>query len=242
MRHTFRYRVDAELAPGAEVVLSTDDSHHLTRVVRRRPGDGVEVIGADGRLWSCEVVQVSDAAVLRVVERAHDAPVAPPVSLWVGLAEAGRLDMVVEKAVELGVREVGVMTTARARRVPDGGAWERRVMRMARVAEAAARQSGRGTWASPGALVPFDHVLRQTVPGEGIILDPRAIASLADVLRVRPAASPVTLLIGPDTGFSAAEVDAAVEAGLVTARLGSGMLRCETAAVTAAALATVGRE
>lgn len=242
MRHVFRYVVDEEPRAGEPVVLAGPESHHLARVVRRRAGDEVEVIAPSGDLWPCRVVAPGPPAVLEVTDAARPAPVVPPVHLRVGLCDAGRLDLVAEKAAELGVLSLQVMVTARARRVPDAHAWSRRAERMARVAEAAARQSGRGTWAAPGALVPFDHVLNETVPEQGILLDPRAAAPLAEVLRARPAPAPVTILVGADTGFDHAEVQAARDRGLATATLGSGMLRTETAAIAAAVLATVGRD
>lgn len=242
MRHVFRYVVEDEPRAGEAVVLAGPESHHLARVVRRRAGDEVEVIAPSGDLWPCRVVDPGPPAVLEVAGAPRPAPVVPPVHLRVGLCEAGRLDLVAEKAAELGVLSLEVVVTARARRVPDARAWSRRAERMARVAEAAARQSGRGAWPAPGALVPFDHVLNETVPEQGIILDPRAAAPLAEVLRARPAAAPVTILVGSDTGFDDAEVQAASTRGLAPATLGPGMLRTETAAIAAAALATAGRQ
>ena len=239
--HRFRYVVDEEPVPGGTVVLAEADAHHLARVVRRRAGDAVEVIAPSGALWPCVVDDPGPPASLRVVGEPRPAPKAPPVDLWVGLCDAGRLGLIAEKAAELGARSLGVMTTARARRVPDARAWEKRAERMARVAEAAARQSGRGTWAAPGPLVPFDHVLSQIVPEQGVILDPRATAPLAQVLRARPHDAPVSLLVGPDTGFSQDELDAAAARGITAAGLGEGMLRAETAAIAALALATSGR-
>ena len=59
MRHTFRYLLDAPVAPGARVVLGRDDSHHLTRVVRRRTGDAIEVGDGVGGAWSATVVALS---------------------------------------------------------------------------------------------------------------------------------------------------------------------------------------
>jgi 16S rRNA (uracil1498-N3)-methyltransferase len=242
MRHVFRYVVGDEPRAGDAIALGPDESHHLARVVRRRPGDEVEVIAPSGHLWPCRVAQPGPPAVLEVLGPARPAPLVPPLHLRVGLCEAGRLDLVAEKAAELGVMSLEVMVTARARRVPDEGAWARRAERMARVAEAAARQSGRGTWPVPGALIPFDHVLNETVPEQGVILDPRAAAPLAEVLRARPAGAPVAVLVGPDTGFDDAEADAAAARGLTAASLGPGMLRAETAAIAAAVLGIAGRE
>ncbi|MFM9018444.1 MAG: RsmE family RNA methyltransferase [Actinomycetota bacterium] len=240
--HRFRYVVPADPADGAPVVLGDADSHHLARVVRRRAGDEVEVIAPSGLLWPCVVDDPGPPAVLRVAGDPREAPIAPPVHLWVGLCDASRLDLIAEKAAELGALSLGVMSTARAKRVPDARAWGKRAERMARVAEAAARQSGRGTWPAPGPLIPFEHVLSQIVPEEGVILDPRATAPLAQVLGARPHDAPVALLVGPDTGFADDELQAAAGRGITAAGLGDGMLRTETAAIAALALTTSGRE
>ncbi len=236
-RHVFRYLVDDQPAEGAELVLDADDSRHLVKVVRRAVGDPVEVIGPDGAMWPCTVVATGSPAVLRVDGPARPAPPVAPLDLWVGLAEAGRLDLVAEKTAELGVARLGVVVTERARRVPDHAQWARRQQRMDRVAVAAARQSGRGVRPAPMGLVPFAHVLETTTPGQGIVLDPRAGDSLAGVLAAHGAGSPLTLLVGGDTGFADHEVDAAVAAGFRAARMGDGMLRAETAAIAAATLA-----
>lgn len=239
MRHVFRYVVGKEPVDGAEVVLGAADSHHLATVVRRRPGDEAELIAPSGDLWPCEVTDPGPPSRVRVTGPPRTPPRVRPVHLWVGLADGGRLDLIAEKGAELGIAGLGVMVTARAKRVPDDRAWAKRAERMARVAEAAARQSGRGRWAAPGPLVPFDHVLTETVPEQGVMLDPRAAAPLADILRARSGDQPVTLLVGPDTGFDDAEVEAARARGIATAGMGEGMLRAETAAIAAVVLATM---
>lgn len=242
MRHVFRYVVAEQPAEGVEMVLDEADSHHLATVVRRRAGDAAELIAPSGDLWPCEVVEPGPPSRVRVTGPPRTPPRVRPVHLWVGLAEGGRLDLIAEKAAELGVSSLGVMVTARAKRVPDDRAWGKRAERMSRVAEAAARQSGRGRWPAPGPLVPFGHVLTDTAPEQGVMLDPRAAAPLADILRARPGDQAVTLLVGPDTGFDDAEVAAAHARGIATAGMGEGMLRAETAAIAAAVLATMGTD
>jgi len=237
LRHVFRYLVDEDPVDGAEIALSDDDSRHLVKVVRRQVGDGVEVIAPGGDLWPCEVVSTGNPAMVRVTGPARPAPAAAPLSLWVGLTEPGKLDLVAEKAAELGVARLGVLVTDRAKRVPEPDAWDRRQARMQRVAVSAARQSGRGVRPVPMGLVPLAHVLETTAPGQGIILDPRAGDSLARVIGGRDPGVPMTLLVGGDTGFTDSEADAAVAAGFAAAQMGPGVLRAETAAIAAATLA-----
>ena len=141
----------------------------------------------------------------------------------------------VEKITEIGVRRMTVFRSERAGRVPDAAAFARRRERMSRVAEAAMRQSGHAAGPGIEGIADLDDVLAGW--GEGAILvDPRGTETLGGVLR-RRGGGPIRLVIGPDAGFSEDEVTRARAAGCDVARLGEGILRAETAAITAAAIA-----
>jgi 16S rRNA (uracil1498-N3)-methyltransferase len=222
--------------PGQELALSADDSRHLARVVRRRPGDEVELTDGAGRLWPAVVVATGPPATVRVGEP-RAAPAPAPVALHLGLAEWGRIDLVVEKAAELGVREVTLMVCERTRRVPGPDAWARRRERLERVAEAAARQSGQAWLPAVRGLVPFSEVVAEIPTGEGYLIDPRGEATLP--VAGAPGAAPgrMALVVGPEAGFSEREVAQARDAGLAVCRLGPATLRTETAAIVAMSLA-----
>ena len=233
MRRTFRYLVTDPPEAGEEVVLSPDDSHHLARVVRRRPGDEVELTDGAGRLWPAVVVEAGERATVRV-GAPRPAPAPSQVSLYLGLTDWARIDMVVEKAAELGVREVALLVSERARRVPDAEAWDRRRERLARVAQAAARQSGQVWLPRLRGLVPFADAVAEIPSREGCLIDPRGDAAIPAVVGPSGRAA---LLVGPEAGFSEAEVERAREAGLAICGLGPAVLRTETAALAAVALA-----
>lgn len=234
MRHTFRYLVAGTPAPGDEVALAPDDAHHLARVVRRRAGDAVEVIGDDGTVWPAVVLETAPRVRVRIDPAGPRPPaVGVRVTLWVGLMEWGRMDTVVEKAVELGAAEVVVFRSERARRVPDDAAWERRRERLGRVASAAARQCGRAPVPPVRGLVPFGSIT-DALEGEGFLIDPRGDAALR-ALSSAPE-GPVGVVVGPEAGFSEDEVGAARAAGLRVRHLGPTVLRAETAAIVALAL------
>lgn len=241
LRHTFRYLVPDVPGAGAELALPPADSHHLARVVRRRAGDAVELIDGGGRLWPAVVTDPGPPARVRVAAP-RPGPAPTGVSLWMGLAEWSRLDVAVEKASELGVEEVVLLTSARARRVPAPDAWRRRRDRLERVAEAAARQSGQGRLPRLRGLVPFAEALDGVPPGEGYLIDPRGDAPLTAAL-AGAAGGRARLVVGPDAGFSEEEVAAARRAGFAVCGLGAAVLRAETAAIVAVsvALAALGR-
>lgn len=242
MRHTFRYLLDAPVAPGARVVLGRDDSHHLTRVVRRRTGDAIEVGDGVGGVWSATVVATGEAVEIEI--GAPVAAVRPAgVTLYQGLCDMRRLDLVVEKASELGVAGLVVHVSSRANRVPGADAWRRRTERFARVSRAAARQAGQGRLPDVRGLVPLDRVIDEVPAGEGYLIDARGERSLPAHLADARAAGPLSLLVGPDAGFAPDEVAAARSAGWRIASLGPTTLRAETAAIVAmgVALGAIGR-
>ncbi len=239
MRHVFRYLVAAAPRPGGEVALSDDDSHHLARVVRRGPGDAIELVDPDGRRWPAVVVSAGPPATVRVTSGEPLPPERARVSLSLGLAEWGRLDIAVEKAVELGAGALTLFTSERAGRVPEPGAWERRRQRLERVAHAAARQSGRPPLGRVRGLVPFAEVITEIPAGEGYLIDPRGDAPLLSALRAPGAVDArISVVVGPQAGFSEGEVALAREAGLPVCTLGPTILRAETAAIAAVAIAT----
>lgn len=237
MRHTFRYLARGPLAEGDRVTLRPDDARHCVRVVRRGVGDTVELIDGDGGLWAATVCAVG-AGVDVVVGARRPAPELAPVVLAVGLLDSVRLDMVVEKATELGARECVVTLSERVRRVPEDAAWRRRAERLDRVVEAAARQSGRGRLMRVRGLVRFGDIVADTATGTGFLIDPGGDNPLGTALRAatRPE-RPLTLLVGPEAGFSAHEVRQAEAAAWTICTLGDAVLRAETAALTATALA-----
>ncbi len=235
MKHRFRYLVDG-CAPGALVTLTAEDAHHLTRVVRRGVGEAVEVLDDDGNVWDATVAELGDTVRLRLGDAPRPAPRRPRIELAVGLAEWGRLDLVVEKATEIGVREITIFRSARAGRIPDASAFGKRRDRLQRVVASAMRQSGQAHGPRIEGLADVEDVIVGDPDVAVIVVDPRGDANLGDVVRAAGAAT-VRLIIGPDAGFAEDEITAARDAGCRLARLGDSVLRAETAALVAVSIA-----
>ncbi|MEQ9093449.1 MAG: RsmE family RNA methyltransferase, partial [Miltoncostaeaceae bacterium] len=181
MRHVFRYLVEEVPSEGGRVTLAPEDAHHLLRVVRRGVGETVEVADGAGIRHRAEVVEAGERVVVRVGERLPDLAPAP-VLLGVGLMDAGRLDLVAEKAAELGVAALVVVRSGRVRRTPEPDAWTRRAERLGRVVEAACRQCGRARLMPVEGLVPFAAIVAETPGADGILIDPRGGVALGDAL------------------------------------------------------------
>lgn len=218
-RHVHRFfaaKVDGRLA-----TLTPADTRHLERVLRMRVGDTCEVAHRD-RVWTARVVPGG----LELEQEVASVTRPPSVTVWIAQPGA-RSDGAVEKLTELGVAAVGALVTERSK----GRFTASRLDRWRRVAEAAAAQSKRSAPIRVLEQAAFADVLS---PEAVVLSNEGASGGLADRIVGRRSA---TLLIGPEPGFSAAELDLARARGVAVATFGPVVLRTETAAVVAAALA-----
>jgi 16S rRNA (uracil1498-N3)-methyltransferase len=219
----------SRLDAGEVLRLSEEDGHHVHKVLRGRPGDRVEVVDVAGRLFVAELLGGSEAAILG--ERPIAGGTEGEVVLYQAVPKGRHMDLVVEKATELGVSRVVPLSTERGVvRLSEG---DGKMRRWHRVAEAAARQSLRLRIPEVTEVVSFPEAAREA--GEtGVLLHNGAeLPPLEDVVP-----GPVVgLFVGPEGGFGDGELAVAREAGLSLASLGPYRLRSETAGMVAVARA-----
>lgn len=220
------------LATG-EVSVRGDEHHYLSRVRRATAGDAIELVDGAGKRASATIVRIGDAeTVLRVaaVEDVLDLP--PRVRALVPLIKGDRMDVCIEKLVEVGVDEIVVWPAARAVVKLDGARRASRGEHFAALAQAAARQSGR---ASVPSVVMADSLAAAIaqLPQDGVrvVLDPAAERATWPI-----AAHHVTVISGPEGGLAPDEHEVLASASFVSIGLGPRVLRAETAPMIAVAL------
>jgi 16S rRNA (uracil1498-N3)-methyltransferase len=233
-----RLYVAERLAGGAELHLGEEAARYLGRVLRLRVGETVHVFNGDDGEWSATIDRVGK---VRVTLAVHDSvPNAAETSLEIhlvqGISRGERMDFVVQKATELGVvRITPVLTEYGVVKLDDKRAGKRR-LHWQRVAESACEQSGRVSPPQVDAPLPLNDWLGSASAGNttDLVLVPNAGRPLTEV--GEPVAG-LRLLIGPEGGFSERECDDAALAGFEAVALGPRILRTETAAVAALAIA-----
>ncbi len=223
-------------AAGTVLTLPEDVARHATRVLRLRPGDELVLfdgLGGEYPATLAEVGRHEASAVLgawRAVER--EAPL--PLTLIQAVQAAEKMDLTIQKAVELGVSAIMPAASRRSVVRLSGERAERRIEHWRGVAASACEQCGRNRLPTVAALASVSEVLGRlpAVAGElRLMFLPQAEHSLASL----PPPSGVTLLVGAEGGLDPVEEEAALAAGFVPVRMGPRVLRTETAGLAALA-------
>jgi len=231
------YVPSSEIRDGVAQVRGTE-FRHLQRVLRLREGDHVTLFDDTGTEHSGIVMSFSPRVAAVRVTASHvpqrESPLA--LTLYQGVPKGRKMDLVVEKATELGVRAIAPFTSAFSLGAGATAAGKRE--RWQRIAVSAAKQCGRVDVPSVAEPAPFATAL-ETARGAGVRLLLFEGAGTVSLDTVAPAAEPIataSVMVGPEGGFSRDEVDAARAAGFAVVALGPRNLRTETAALVAVAL------
>ncbi len=221
------------LTEGQPIELDDDNGHYVRTVLRLKKDDAIILFNGDGGDYHGMVDEVSRKAVRINVGQRHERSVESPlhVTLGLGISRGDRMDLSVQKAVELGVDHITPLLTERCVVQFKGEKKPQRLLHWQKIVQHAAEQSGRTVLPALTeiALLP-DWVGGQQ--GLKVFLDPYAQTSLA---QLQPEDMKVTLLAGPEGGFADHERAMAKAAGFVPVRLGSRILRTETASLAALA-------
>lgn len=228
-------------APADEAVrvLDARQSHHLVRVLRLAAGAPVECFDGSGTRFDARIERADAKActvrLLAPIAIVTESPLA--ITLVQGVSAAERMDWTVEKAVELGAHAIQPVVTARTQARLDAQRLQRRHEHWARIVEAACMQCGRDRLPVLGVPLEFDRWLAgidRAEPRMRIVLAPDGSRRLSG-MRVGSEAG-IDLLVGPESGLSPTELDAACAAGFEPVRIGPRVLRTETAGLAAIAV------
>lgn len=230
-----RFFCPQPLVAGTVIDLPEAVAHHI-QVVRLAVGEEVTLFNGEGGQYQARLVSVAKRSVTAEV-LAHDAREAElpfAVTLAQALPEASKMDWIIEKAIELGA--AGIVPLAAQRCVVRLSAEraEKKLAHWQGIIVSASEQCGRNRLAQLAPLQEFSSWNRQQGDATRLLLTPRASLSLADWAR-QQAPQALTLMVGPEGGFSETEENAALAAGAIGVTMGPRILRTETAGLTALA-------
>jgi 16S rRNA (uracil1498-N3)-methyltransferase len=228
----------ATAAPGAHVTLPEHTAHHAREVLRLRSGAAVRVFDGHGAEYEATLDEVSrrsvSAHLLRAVAAAPESPL--HLVLAVSPLKGDRMELVLQKATELGIAEIWPVVTERTDAAARPALQGTRVERWERVASGAAEQCGRAVVPGIAGTSTVAALLAQPFDGTRVaLLETPGHPSLPTL--PHESGRPLLLLVGPAGGFAPSERELLRSAGFLPASLGPRILRSETAAVAAVAVA-----
>jgi 16S rRNA (uracil1498-N3)-methyltransferase len=228
------FLLDSEVQVGI-VTLRDDKARYLSTVLRCRKGDPLIVKDNKGGTFAAKIAGVAGKEVtVEILERQELETESPlGITLLQGILRGEKMDFVIQKATELGVKEILPVATGRSQIRET-----RKLPRWRKIAEEAARQSGRDMIPLIHEPAEFSSLFSGTTPhrGGGIVFWEQGGEDLRAALNAFEGVRDISLFTGPEGGFSEGEIRKASEGGFIAATLGKRILRAETATVAAVSI------
>lgn len=226
---------DFPLAIGENIELPKDAARHIM-VLRLSAGDPLTLFNGLGGEYQARITRIDRKQVVAeiVSHSSREAELPYRITLAQGIPEATKMDWIIEKAVELGVSDIIPLAAQRSVVRLDNDRAEKRLSRWQAIAISAAQQCGRNRLPHIASPVGTGEYLRQTTPSPRILFSPRATETLSEWARHQKPQN-ITLLIGPEGGFSPEEETMAEQQGVTFLSMGPRILRTETAGLAAVA-------
>ena len=230
-----RFYCSQPLAVGETIALPDTVAHHAF-VLRLQEGAELCLFNGDGGEYLAHLASVDKRRATAVLKAfvARDVELPYQLTLVQALPEASKMDWIIEKAVEMGVAAIQPLAAQRCVVRLAGERAEKKLAHWQGVIVAASEQSGRNRLARLAPVDDFYQWIGQSDMHKRILLTPRATQSLPDWARHQPPQA-LSIMIGPEGGYTQQEEDAAIERGALALSMGARILRTETAGIAAVA-------
>lgn len=214
-------------------VITGSDAVHIGRSLRMKPGEALTVCSC-GTDYFCVIDSISNDAVnLKITDKKLcSAEPTVDVTLFQAIPKQDKLEYIIQKSIELGVKKIVPVLTKRCVSRPDKKDFDKKKERLNKIALAAAKQSGRGIIPEVCGIISFDEAVKQMSGYDcSVMLYEEGGVRFSEVKTENKKS--FALLIGSEGGFDETEAEAAKNAGIERVWLGERILRCETAPLAA---------
>lgn len=217
-----------------EIIIDTEDVSHILRVLRLRIGDSITVCDGQGMDYEAEISRIEQKQIICTINEKKKSSSEPniEVTLFQGLPKASKMEYIIQKTTELGITKIVPVKLSRCVVKIDNKKDEaKKIDRWQKIAESAAKQSGRGVVPEIGGIVTIDEVIALSKDFDLFFVpyECEEQRTLKEILTSKPNVKKVGFVIGPEGGFDLSETDKLHQNGIDTVTLGKRILRTETA-------------
>ena len=235
-----KYFVDSENIKGNVVSIAGEEAKHILSVMRMSTGDEIVVCDGKNHDFLCRIAETGKGFLEAEIVERHlcETEAETEITLFQGLPNSDKMEFIIQKCVEIGVKRIVPVSTERAVvKIEKGGKEGKKLERWRKIAEAAAKQSGRGIIPDISGVISFSEAVKEASFLENAIIpyENEKETGIKDFIKKAKKGS-VGIFIGPEGGLSENEIKTAVENGIVPVTLGKRILRTETAGMVACAI------
>lgn len=232
-----RFFADNDTIGTNSITIHGEDVNHITKVLRLRAGDTIIISDGEKYEYECSIKSQNKKSVVCSIINKREIISEPPlkVHLYQGIPKGTKFDLIIQKCTELGIETIIPVDTERVVvRLRGDNDISNKITRWRRIAEEAAKQSGRGVVPSVSEPLMFKDAIERFKEYDLVIMpyEKENTIGLKQILQARYNINNAAIFIGPEGGFSPGEVCMAEEAGAVAVTLGPRILRTETAGFT----------
>lgn len=230
-----RFYTTACLAPARQAILEGPDLHHIRNVLRMTPGDQITLFDGSGGEYEAKITEINANRVSVELGKFVDEDRVPRLEIVLGMVmiKSAAMDLVVQKATELGVHAIYPLTSERCTIKLCGLRADKKLQHWKDIAIGACQQCGMNLVPDTGQMLTVQEFMYVMDSQLKLICQPESDTSISDI---DGAFDSITLIIGPEGGFNDQELSVARDHGFVEFSLGPRTLRAETASIAATVL------
>lgn len=234
----YQFFVEPSQIQGTRVVITGSDVNHIKNVLRMQPGEEIAVSnGEDGKEYRCGIEELYEDEIvctLRFVKE-DGVELSSKIYLFQGLPKADKMELIVQKAVELGIYEIIPVSTKRAVVKLDEKKAKSKIARWQTISEAAAKQSKRRIVPQIHTVMSFKEAVAYAKDMQVKLIPYELAEGMEKTRKIIGSLKPgedIAIFIGPEGGFEENEIQTALDNGIESITLGKRILRTETAGFT----------
>ncbi len=214
------------------VHLNPDDEHHVSHVMRMKKNDEIEVVH-EGKVFLCRIEDFNPLRIVVIHEIENDVELKEDITLLFALTKGDKIDLVLQKATELGVKKVALIESERTVVTYEGKDQEKKLMRFNKIMKEASEQSHRLVVPSLLGIFYLKKLPQEVFSDINYVAYEKDANDTDSIFAKVTKGKSVTILIGPEGGFSEQEINRLTSLCFIRTSLGKRILRAETAAIYA---------